>query len=124
MRGGRLDRRVRVEVRALGSPAQDPETGQPNYVWTLVAEVWARKRDARARERFAQVTSQVIADVDCVFEVRWHPFGTTLRPDTHRIVAANVSPEQVWNIVGVAEIGRREGLEISAAARAEVPVNN
>lgn len=112
MRAGRLDRRVIIEARTTGPQSA---TGAPTYTWATFAECWAEKRDTKARERFAPVTSQVVADVDTVWVTRWFPGGDVIQPDTHRIVHEGV----VFNIVGIAEIGRRKGLEISTASRGE-----
>lgn len=118
MRAGKLDRRITIEVRAAGSPMPKDEFGEPIYSWSTFAEVWATKKDVTSRERFAPITSQVIADVDTVFSTRWFPLGAEVQADTHRIRYA----ERLYNIVGVAEIGRRQGLEISTTARAEEKV--
>lgn len=118
MRAGKLDRRIIIEVRADGSPQTQDAFGEPIYSWSTFATVWAGRRDVKARERFASVTSQVVADVDTVWTCRWFPLGEQVQPDTHRVFHAG----RYFNIVGVAEIGRRQGLEISTTARAEAPV--
>jgi SPP1 family predicted phage head-tail adaptor len=102
LNAGRLDRRITIEIKTV---AQD-EFGQPVETWTTLATVWAHKRDIRASEKFR--AQQEIAEEAAVFEIRWRSgidAGDRL-----------VHDGKTYDIEGVAEIGRREGLELMATA--------
>lgn len=90
---------------------QSPPTGQdsfgaPSGAWTTFANVWAAKSDIRARERFA--ADQDLAEEAAVFRIWWLAGVTPAMRIVH--------DSKTWEITGVAEVGRREGLEISAQA--------
>lgn len=103
---------------------QDEATGEEIETWVTVADgIWAEKRERRTGERFVGGVNQVAADVDAVFRTRWHPFGDVIQPDTYRIVyPVAPRPERIWNITGLGEISRKEGIEMAVSARAEGPV--
>lgn len=104
MRAGRLDRRVTLQSRTL---AQDAATGQNVETWSDLATVWASKRDVRGREFIAAQGTN--ADADTVFEIRYMPGLSVL----NRLVYDGVTHD----IVHVAEIGRREGLQLVCTAK-------
>jgi SPP1 family predicted phage head-tail adaptor len=103
MRAGRLDRRVTIQSRSLASDAQ----GQQIESWTDVATVWGRRLDLRGREFMAAEAKH--AEATCTFELRYRADVTPL----NRLVCEG----RVYNIVHVAEIGRRQSLQIVASAR-------
>lgn len=115
MRAGDLDRRVRIEKRTR---TQAPG-GQEVETWAAVPTgaadncVWMGKRDMRANERWA--ADQNVAQIETVFTAHWAPAFETIQPDTHRLVYRS----RVYEIHGIREVGRREGVEIAAAARGE-----
>ncbi len=74
-------------------------------------EVWAQKEDLVGRELF--VAQQIAAKTNTRFRIRYVD-GVTPR-ETLRIVCDG----RDYDITAVSEIGRREGLEILAWARAE-----
>lgn len=101
----KLDRRVDILTVSTGVDAM----GGVTYTTAVLATVWAEKRDLRGREFFA--ANAVNAEVETVFRIRYRD---------------DVTPENLisfdgseFDIVSVAEIGRKEGLEIMATARAE-----
>ena len=102
MRAGPLDRRVTIEAP---TPTQN-SFGEPVEAWSELATVWARKRDVRASERFT--AQQRLAQETAVFEIR---FRSDVTPKM-RLVEGG----KVYTIDGIAEIRRREGLEIAATA--------
>lgn len=106
MRGGELDRLVRVEQLLT---TQDDLSGEPIKTWQLLVEVWAKKRDAGSREFFAAARDNV--EQSTVWKMRWIE-GVTPQM---RIVHDGVP----YTIIdgGIKEIGRREGLEILAVAK-------
>lgn len=105
---GDLDRRLRIERAVLTRDG----FGEEIAVWGLLAGVWAGKRDVSDRERIA--SAEVAAEITTRFVIRWSPDVADVNPKD-RIVFDG----RIFDISGVKEIGRREGLEVSAAARAE-----
>jgi SPP1 family predicted phage head-tail adaptor len=104
MRAGQLDRRVTLQSRTTVKSAT---TGAVSEVFTDLVTVWAQRTDLRGREYFA--AQQINADVTAKFRIRWRSGITEL----HRIVDGTTT----FDIANVAEIGRREGLEILATAK-------
>lgn len=105
---GKLDRRISI--------VRDVETGRDAFNKPIIAEqsitVWASKEDIRDGERWA--AQQVSAEVTTRFRIRYSSQVADLDPR-----ARIVFDGRVYAINAVKEIGRREGLEITAAARAE-----
>lgn len=102
---GKLDRRITLQ-RATSS--QD-EAGQSIPAWSKVAEVWAQVLPLAAREPFQ--ADQRAAWVDTKFVIRYRADVGPL----DRVLYGG----RTYDVVGVQEIGRREGLELLAYARAE-----
>ena len=105
MRAGKLDRWITIEEF---SAVQDA-FGQETETWTEFATVWPEKVDVKARERFT--AQQEIADETTRFRMRWL---TGITPKM-RIVHDG----KTYDIEGIAELGRRVGMEITATARAD-----
>lgn len=80
--------------------------------WTAVATVWASYQPVKDGERLAG--GQVTASITARFQIRW---STTVSgvDERHRVLFDG----RVFDVVAVKEIGRRQGIEISATARAE-----
>lgn len=108
MRAGSLDRRIRIE-RATVTPN---EFNEPVESWSTLATVWASKEDIRDGERWS--AQEVGAEITTRFLVRYSSDVAGIDP-RDRIVFDG----RIYGIVAVKERGRREGLEITAAARAE-----
>ena len=104
MRSGELDRRI-----VLQSPsATRSATGAEVTTWADVATVWAAVKREKGGESDAAEARQQMAAV--VFRIRWR---------------AGVLPGwrvsfdgRLFDVADVRELGRREGLELVAAARA------
>ena len=106
MRAGKLDRRV-VLQRPLD---QQDGSGTVTQTWFDAGEVWASRRDLRGREFVAAQALQ--AEVETLYTIRHAP---GLVPSARwRLVDAG----RVYDIAGVAEIGRREGYELRCTASA------
>ena len=105
MRAGKMDRWITIEQFT----AVQDSYGQETETWTEFAKVWAEKVDIKARERFA--AAQDIAEETTRFRLRWLA-GITPKM---RIVL----DDKTFNIEGIAELGRRAGLEIVAVARVD-----
>ena len=110
MHAGRLDRRVTIE-----EPQETGKTdsGQPIIQWLPVRTVWARKEPLRGIEPF--LSDQVAAKIDTKWTIRWFA-GIT----TEQRIKDTGDDDRLYDITEVIEIGRREGAQILARARAEV----
>jgi SPP1 family predicted phage head-tail adaptor len=104
MQPGRLDRLVELRHRVL---TRDPNSGEQLETWPAAyAEVWAEKKDLRGREFFAART--VNSELTTTWKIR-HRTDVLM---TDRLVYDGL----VYTINSIAEIGRREGLELQAMA--------
>lgn len=114
---GKLDRRITIRRQAQardahGEPIKD-NLGHPVLEWCDMTTVAASKTDIRDAERIA--AQQVGSTVTSRFVIRWSGRVDDLTPRDRLRYPHDDGPE--WQIVAVKEIGRREGLEITAAAR-------
>jgi SPP1 family predicted phage head-tail adaptor len=106
MKAGSLDRRIQF-LRAtmtddgLTSTETWADHGLP---------VYAAKADVSDGERWR--AGEVSAHITTRFRVRWSSFTSDLTPKD-RLVCEG----RTYDIIGIKEIGRREALEITAAAR-------
>lgn len=119
MKAGELDRRITIRrlgaVRdADGEPVKDA-LGHPVLEWEDMTTVAASKTDIRDAERIA--SQQVGSTVTSRFQIRWSERVDDLTPRDRLRYPADGGVEH--NIIAVKEIGRREGLEITAAARTD-----
>lgn len=99
---GKLDRRVTIEQPSV---AADAYGGQVT-TWTTFKVAWAEVRPIRGAERF-EAMAQRAARFE-VFRIRYLS-GVTPKM---RIVWDG----RVYNIRNIAEVGRREGLDLMAEA--------
>lgn len=107
MIAGRLDRRIAFQVAREDQSA----SGEVRLTFVDHAEVWAERRSQAAREAFK--SDQRYAEVDEVFRIRYR---TDVTPDAKMRIAFE---GRAYDIKGVLEVGRREGLDVLATARAE-----
>ncbi|WP_418885044.1 phage head closure protein [Aurantimonas endophytica] len=108
MDAGRMDRRITLERFTETRDAFN----EPVQTWAPLATVWASKEDIRDGERWS--AQEVGAEVTTRFRVRWSSVVADLNPKD-RVQFDG----RTYDIVAVKEIGRREGLEITASARAD-----
>lgn len=99
---GDLDRRIELQEPTTAQSG----TGAPVTSWSTAATVWAGIRPASAREFIGGAAE--LSEQRTVFRIRFRRDVVT----TWRIAYG----AQLWEIVGVAEIGRQEGLELQATA--------
>lgn len=105
---GKLDRQLRIEaLQTTGADALN----QPTTAWVPLATVWAQVAQLTTAERNA--AGQVIATQARVFIIRYRD---DVYPGEDRAI---VFEGRRYDIAGVEEIGRREGLRVLATARAE-----
>lgn len=104
---GRLDRRVDI-LRATTSVN---EIGEQLEQWNVWRTVWAGKKDIRADERLR--ADQELATETTVWISHYIP-GLTVR-DRFSVEG------KVYDIIGLAELGRRAGLEITTTANLDLP---
>lgn len=119
MQAGRLDRRILLEEpQQMGTT----DSGQPIVKWLPVGTVWARREPLKGQERF--LADQVAAHVDTRFTIRYRS-GVTPEKRIRDLSDPIVQEEgvgRVYDITQVLELGRREGLQVFAEARAEASV--
>lgn len=105
MRSGRLDRLITIQVKT----STEDSFGEMIETWATLAEVWAELKYLRGSEWFA--AQQEGASVDVIFRIRYRDDVTPLN--------VIVYDSRTYDISAVLELGRREGLELYASARAE-----
>lgn len=105
MRIGSLDKRIIIKAKT----ATEDTYGEPIETWVDLATVWANVQYLRGAERYS--AKQTIANIDVKFKIRWR---------------RDVSVENIieyenkeYDIYECLPLGRNEGLEITAGARAE-----
>ena len=108
MPAGRRDRRIRIERYAVTKSSSGAEV----KTWAAVATVWAEKLDLSDGERVA--AAEVSAEITTRFRILYSSTVASVNAKD-RIVLGDFT----YDILGVKEIGTREGLEITAAARAD-----
>lgn len=128
MQGGRLDRYLTVQrpSEALG------EDGSPVVAWGTLGDEARRPasiRPVRGDERFT--APQLVAREQVEFRIRYASALADLSP-LDRIIypaltdaevaspPASIATRRLYDILSVAELGRREGFQIIAARRADV----
>jgi SPP1 family predicted phage head-tail adaptor len=100
MRSYQMDRRIVIETP---TETQD-STGAAVATWTTLATVWAEVRPMTGKETFT--ADQVLGDATSIFIIRYRSDIT----DKMRISYGG----NYYDIRYAREIGRREGLEITA----------
>jgi SPP1 family predicted phage head-tail adaptor len=108
MQAGELDRRIELRRATTVTDA----TGGETRTWFAIATVWASKQDVRDAERVR--AQEVGATITTRFQIRWSSDVADLDASDELVCEG-----RTYAIEAVKEIGRRDGLEITAAARAE-----
>jgi head-tail adaptor len=112
-----LDRRIDIERKTIAHDSY----GQDRETWTKLANRRpARIAPVRGDERFT--SSEFIARGQLEFTIRYSSVVADVSPLDRIIYPATTDTpldHQVYDIIEVSEIGRREGVRIVAAARAE-----
>ena len=108
MRAGAMDRRITLERFA---ETRD-EYNEPVRAWSPLATRWASYEPLSDGERFR--ASETAANASARFVIRWSTAVADLNPRDRLVFEG-----KTFDIVHVKEVGRRKGLEITAAARAD-----
>lgn len=109
MEAGKLDRQITLLARVLTKNGFNEEV----ETWPGPGlTVWASYEPVKDAERLR--AAEVAASITARFQIRWSPDVAGLS-EVDRLSFDSRS----FDIVAVKEINRREGLEISATARAE-----
>lgn len=103
MEAGKLDRRITLET----STATRGKSGQQKSEWGTLAIVWANVRYQTPKEVFQ--ADQLSALQTAIFTIRYR---TGITAAKNRVVYEGLA----YNITGVSEIGRREGLQLIGQA--------
>ena len=122
MRAGILDRLITIQ-RNTSSTGPD---GHPTDSWTTVDPLRrpAALKPVSGEERFT--APQFVAREQVTFQIRYDASVVSLNP-LDRIIYPALSADsppvtrEVYDVVSVDEVGRREGLLILAARRSDVP---
>lgn len=107
-KSGQMDRRITIRRATVTKN----DLGENVESWSDLATVWSAKEDIRDGERFA--AQQTAAEITTRFRIRYSPTVADVNPKDRLLYG-----EQTYGIVAVKEIGRRDGLEITASARAD-----
>lgn len=105
---GDLDRRITLQARST----EKSKFNEAVEVWSDVAEVWASFEPLTDGEQ--RRSMEAGATMNVRFRIRWAPEWRDLNP-TWRVRFEGL----LFDIVGVKEIGRRQGWEISGLARTD-----
>ncbi len=108
MLAGKFDRRVTIQRAEM---VQVPD-GEEVPGWVDLATVWAEKSYRRANE--AAEANETAAIRVLRFAIRWSPTVRDVNPKDQLVFEG-----RAFNIIECNEIGRREGIEIFAEARAD-----
>lgn len=106
--GGELDRAIVLQV----STSTQDESGDPIVTWADEETIWAQWLPAGTREAYL-AQQRLAAHIDGVLRV--YDLDTRPTPDRYRVVFDG----RAFDIQGVTEMGRGDGLELSVVARAE-----
>jgi SPP1 family predicted phage head-tail adaptor len=108
MRAGPMDRRVTLQRFT----ATRDEYNEPVQTWTQLATRWASYEPLSDGERFR--ASETAANASARFVIRWSTAVADLNPKDRLVFDGTI-----FDIIHVKDMGRREGIEITAAARAD-----
>lgn len=105
MRAGQLDRRITIESQSVAANS----FGEEIPTWGTLVTVWAQALPLRDVETYQ--SDQFDAQRWVKFRIRWRSDVTIT--EKCRLLHDD---GQYYNITGVSELGRREGLELLAYA--------
>ena len=107
---GKLNRKITIQHK---TGVTQNELGEEVATWAAFASVYASKHDVSDAERVA--AAEVSATITTRFRIRWSSTLAAVNPGDHRVILDGTT----YDLTGVKELGTREGLELTAAARAD-----
>lgn len=109
MPAGTMDRKIRIDQ------AQDVRaaSGEMTRTWLPLFTAWAERTPLNGSELYQ--AQQLAAKVDTRYRMRYRS-GVSASAD---FALYDMSDGRTYDITAVIEIGRREGIELLATARAE-----
>jgi SPP1 family predicted phage head-tail adaptor len=108
MRAGKLDRKITLQRFT----STLDEYNEPVKTWSTLATRSASYEPLSDGERFR--AGETAANASARFVIRWSSAVSTLNPKDRLQYEG-----ETWQILHVKEIGRREGIEITAGTRAD-----
>jgi SPP1 family predicted phage head-tail adaptor len=108
MLAGTLDRRIDIQRATVTLDG----FGGESRTWATIGNLWASMTPISDGERFR--SDERAADITTRFVVRWSSLTSTVDAKDRLIFDG-----RTFEIYGVKEIGYRDGVEITAAARGE-----
>lgn len=114
MRAGKLDRLISIQRKSVSRS----NTGQEVISWVnLASQLPASVSPVRGDERFNG--AQIVAQEQFEFTFRWFSAISDLAATDRIVYPSNDSPSinQVYDVIQVGEIGRREGFRVIAFKR-------
>lgn len=120
MRAGKLDRLIDIQ---RGTETQSA-SGAQTFTWSNLVGRWPASVERRRDPLETAQTLQVMASDQVEFRIRYSSEVSDLSPLDRIIYPALTPPAQpqprdIYNIISVSEIGRREGLRIVAWCHAD-----
>ena len=106
---GKRDRRITLERYGVTRN----EFNEPIEGWAELSRVWASRKDVSDTERLR--SAEVGSIITTRFAIRWSKKVADLNTKD-RLQLEGLT----YNIVGVKELGRREGIEITASAASDL----
>jgi head-tail adaptor len=116
MKLGKLDRRISIQRKTDVRDA----AGQPIPTWAQIGrQRWSAYYPVAGVERF--ISDQFVGRQQTEFQVQWAQDLASLSPLDRVVFPYSSSPDdsEIYDIMAVHEIGRREGLRIMTARRSE-----
>jgi SPP1 family predicted phage head-tail adaptor len=110
MHAGQLDRRISILRATVAADGFNEQI----QTWEEIATVWAHAAPVMDAEK--QRAGETLASKSYRFTIRYSSDVADIDP-RDRVTFDG----RTYDVQGVKEIGRREGLEITATARAETP---
>jgi SPP1 family predicted phage head-tail adaptor len=108
LQAGAMDRRIALQQATVTYDALN----NPTETWATLATVWASKEDLSDSERVA--AAEVGAAMTTRFRIRYSLKVSGINPKDRLTFDGNT-----YEVVNTKEIGRREGIEITATFRTD-----
>lgn len=114
MKPERFDRRITLQRFTY---TISPGSGEQLKTWDTLGPEYLKASRRRASSNETLASAEIAAAISDVFEIRYGSTWSDVNPKDRLVFE-----DRVYEIVGAEEIGRREGIRITAIARAEAVV--